>query len=217
MMKDLVIIGAGGHGKVIADIAQKMGKYEKIFFLDDAVKGNCMDFPVLGKTNLAFSFLETVEIFIAIGNAEIRAKFLEALIGAGAKIPILIHPNTSIGANVSIGVGTVLMPGAIINPESKIGKGCIINTASSVDHECEIDNYVHVAVGAHLCGNVKIGKYTWIGAGATVSNNIAVCSRCMIGAGSVVVGDVKAQGTYIGVPAKKQQRRVDDENIDTSE
>lgn len=85
-----------------------------------------MGFRVLGKTNLAFSFLETVEIFIAIGNAEIRAKFLEALIGAGAKIPILIHPNTSIGTNVSIGVGAVLMAGAIINPESKIGKGCIL-------------------------------------------------------------------------------------------
>ena len=203
-MKRLCIIGASGHGKVVADIAQKMGEYKEIFFLDDAVKGNCMGFSVLGKTNLVFSFLETAEIFIAIGNAKIRAKFLEALIGAGAKIPILIHPNTSIGTNVSIGEGTVLMAGAVINPDSKIGRGCIINTAASVDHECVLDDYVHVAVGAHLCGNVKIEKHTWIGAGVTVSNNILICERCMIGAGSVVVRNIEEEGVYMGIPAKNR-------------
>lgn len=202
-MKRLCIIGASGHGKVVADIAQKMGKYEELFFLDDAVEGNCMGFPVLGKTNLACSFLETAEIFIAIGNAEIREKFLETLIGAGAKIPILIHPNTSVGRNVSIGEGTVLMAGAIINSDSEIGKGCILNTASSVDHECKIDNYVHVAVGAHLCGNVKVGKYTWIGAGTTVRNNISICGQCIVGVGSVVTRDIKESGIYVGCPVKK--------------
>lgn len=205
-MKRLCIIGASGHGKVVANIAQKMGEYNEIFFLDDAVKGNCMGFSVLGKTDLAFSLLETIDIFIAIGNAEIRAKFLEALIGAGAQIPILIHPNTSIGTNVSIGVGTVLMAGTIINPESKIGRGCVVNTASSVDHECVIDDYVHVAVGAHLCGNVKVGKYTWIGAGTTVRNNISICGQCTIGAGSVVLKDIEEPGIYVGVPAKRIHR-----------
>lgn len=98
------------------------------------------------------------------------------------------------------------MAGAIINPESKIGKGCIINTTSSVDHECEIDNYVHMAVGAYLCGNVKVGKYTWIGAGTTVRNNISICGQCMVGAGSVVLKDIEEPGIYIGVPAKRIYR-----------
>lgn len=89
-----------------------------------------------------------------------QSKVSGSLDWSRAKIPILIHPNASVGANVSIGVGTVLMEGAIINPESKISSGCVINTASSVDHECVIDDCVHVAVGAHLCGNVKVGKYT---------------------------------------------------------
>lgn len=202
-MKRLCIIGASGHGKVVADIALKMGKYEELFFLDDAIEGNCMGFPVLGKTNLVCSFLETAEIFVAIGNAEIRAKFLEALIGAGTKIPILIHPNTSVGRNVSIGEGTVLMAGAVINPDSKIGRGCIINTAASVDHECVLDDYVHVAVGAHLCGNVKIEKHTWIGAGTTVRNNISICGQCIVGVGSVVTRDIKESGIYVGCPVKK--------------
>ena len=85
---------------------------------------------------------------------------------------------------------------------AKIGQGCIINTASSVDHDCVLGDFVHVAVGAHLCGTVTIGNATWIGAGATVSNNVNICGECTIGAGAVVVKDITEPGTYIGVPAR---------------
>ena len=84
--------------------------------------------------------------------------------------------------------------------------GCIINTASSVDHDCVLSDFVHVAVGAHLCGTVTIGNATWIGAGATVSNNVNICGECTIGAGAVVVKDIIEPGTYIGVPAKLRRR-----------
>ena len=95
----------------------------------------------------------------------------------------------------------MIMAGAVINPYAKLGKGCIVNTCASVDHDCEVRDYVHVAVGAHLCGTVEVGAYTWIGAGATVSNNISICPECMIGAGAVVVKDIVEAGTYVGVPA----------------
>ena len=95
------------------------------------------------------------------------------------------------------------MAGAVINSDTVIGDGCIINTAASVDHDCMIENYVHVAVGAHLCGTVHVGKNTWIGAGATVSNNINICNDCMIGAGAVVTKDIHEEGIYIGVPVTK--------------
>lgn len=84
----------------------------------------------------------------------------------------------------------------------RIGKGCIINTCSSVDHDCNVGDYVHIAVGSHLCGNVTVGNGTWVGAGAIVSNNVSICSQCMIGAGTVIVKNIDLAGTYIGVPAR---------------
>ena len=97
-----------------------------------------------------------------------------------------------------------IMAGAVINPGTKIGKGCIINTCASVDHDCDIGDYVHVAVGSHVCGTVSVGNQTWIGAGATVINNIYICPECMIGAGAVVIKNIIQNGTYIGIPAKEK-------------
>lgn len=192
----LIIIGASGHGKVIADIALLNG-YEDIVFLDDDQnKKVCAGFPVEGKTFMR-SELEGDKI-VAIGASDVRAKIMSSVDTIS-----LIHPKAIIGRNVEVGEGSVVMAGAVINPEAKIGKGCIINTTASVDHDCILCDYVHVAVGAHLCGNVKIGSHTWIGAGATVSNNIQICHGCMIGAGAVVIHDISIPGTYVGVPAKK--------------
>ena len=191
----LIIIGASGHGKVVADIALLNG-YEDIVFLDDdeSIK-RCVGFPVIGKTSDAY-ILDGDKI-VAIGNAIIRQRMM-----ADIKTVTLIHPNAVIGRNVEIGEGTVVMAGAIINPETKIGKGCIINTASSVDHDCQIGDYVHVAVGSHICGTVSVGNRTWIGAGATVSNNIIISDDVIVGAGAVVVKRIYVSGTYIGIPAR---------------
>ena len=95
------------------------------------------------------------------------------------------------------------MPGTILNAECKLGRGCIINTSSSVDHGSVLGDYVHVAVGAHVCGLTQVEDNTWIGAGATVINGIHICRNCMIGAGAVVIKNIKEEGTYIGVPARR--------------
>lgn len=201
-MKKLIIIGARGHGKVIAEIAKIIG-YQQLFFLDDDESLNaCGNIPVIGKSKDAMNYLGS-DLAVAIGNAEIRQKIQESLENEGASIPSLIHPNAVIGSDVVIGQGTVIMAGVVINPGTTIGRGCIINTCSSVDHDCNISDYSHVSVGAHLAGNVEVGKRTWIGAGATVSNNIYICSGCIIGAGAVVVKDINNSGTYVGVPARK--------------
>lgn len=206
MNKKLIIIGASGHGKVVADIAESLKIYEKICFLDDAPeKKECMGYLVMGKSCEWQRFLNDSDFAVAIGNAAIRKKISSELLSKKAVLPTLIHPGAYIGRNVQIGAGTVVMAGAIVNADSMIGKGCIINTSSSVDHECLIGDYVHIAVGAHLAGNVKVGNSTWIGAGATVSNNINICENCMIGAGAVVIKDIKNIGTYVGVPAKKKE------------
>jgi sugar O-acyltransferase (sialic acid O-acetyltransferase NeuD family) len=203
-MNDLIIIGAGGHGRVIADIAQKSGKYKTISFLDDGDAKETMGLPIIGRSMDIKKYTNTADIFVAIGNSAVRGEFIERLLAMGANVPTLIHPSAIIGACVEIGAGTAIMAGTVINPCSKLGKGCIVNTSSSIDHDCMIGDYVHIAVGAHLAGAVSVGKKTWIGAGATVRNNVDICSNCMIGAGAVVIKDITESGTYIGVPAKKK-------------
>lgn len=204
--KRLVIIGASGHGKVIADIAMKLNRYEEICFLDDNVTiKECSGFPVIGTSRDFLTYRDDSEFIIGIGNAKIRNRITDMLEHESASITTLVHPNSSIGQNVIIGQGTVVMAGAVINSDSKIGKSCIINTCASVDHDCVLEDYVHVAVGAHVCGTVQVGHHTWIGAGVTVINNLSVCPESMIGAGAVVIKDIIESGTYLGVPVRKNK------------
>ena len=201
-MKQLVIIGASGHGKVIADIAKKNG-YEEILFLDDNDKlESCAGYPVVGKSEEVYGY--KCDVAIGIGNAKIRKRIQNELEKAGVSLPVFVHPSAAIADGVTIGVGTVVVAGAVINPGAQIGKGCIINTCASVDHDCVVGDYVHVSVGAHLAGTVVVGECTWIGIGAVVSNNLNVAANCMIGAGATVVGNIEEEGTYVGTPAKKK-------------
>lgn len=200
-MRRLAIIGASGHGKVIADIARKIGYSEVVFLDDDATIHECGGYPVLGKS-IEAGMIEA-DVIVGIGNAGVRKRIQDSI--PNEKLTTLIHPDAVIAEDVVMGVGTVVMAGAVINPGVRIGKGCIINTCSSVDHDCEVGDYVHISVGSHLCGTVSVGSGTWIGAGATVSNNVSICSDCMIGAGAVVVKDIDSAGTYMGVPARRIQ------------
>ena len=210
----LVIVGASGHGKVIADIA-KLNGYNDIVFLDDnEAVDECAGYPVIGRS-CDFSKVEQ-DVVVAVGNAKIRSRIQEQYESQGFHLVTLIHPNATVADSAQIGVGSVVMAGAVINPYAKLGKGCIVNTCASVDHDCEVRDYVHVAVGAHLCGTVEVGAYTWIGAGATVSNNVSICPECMIGAGAVVVKDLDEQGTYVGVPAGKMTYSAEMNCIGTS-
>lgn len=208
MNTTLIIIGASGHGKVIADLAETLQQYKEIYFLDDdPQKKSCMGYQVIGTSADIDSYVTKADFAVAIGNAKVREKILEGLLQKDASIPVLIHPNACVAKHVQIGAGTVVMAGSVIQADCCIGKGCIINTCSSVDHECVLEDYVHVAVGTHLAGAVEVGKSTWIGAGTTVINNIKICERCMIGAGALVVKNIENAGTYIGVPAIKKDKQ----------
>ena len=195
----LTIIGASGHGKVVANIASLCG-YDEIDFLDDnpSVTG-CAGFPVIGNTDLAGGIEN--DIFIGIGNSEVREALMRKL--SHKNMPTLIHPSAIIAGDAKIGKGTVVMPGVIVNPGVVVGDGVILNTASSVDHDCVVHDFVHISVGSHLCGMDEIGEKCWVGAGVTVINQISICPDCVIGAGAVVVRDINEKGTYVGVPAKK--------------
>lgn len=196
-MKTLVIIGAGGHGRVVADIARLSG-YKEIYFLDDDVKNSL----ACGKIEEFLKYIPDSLFFVAIGNNAVRERFFKEIKGKGGIIVNLVHPSAVIANDVNWGRGIAVMAGAVINTGAKIGDGCIINTASSVDHDCKIGKFVHISVGAHLAGTVEVGERTFVGAGATVINNINVVSDCIIGAGAVVVKDIEIKGTYMGVPAR---------------
>lgn len=198
-MNRLTIIGASGHGKVVADVATHCG-YNHIEFLDDdEALTQCSRWPVVGRCDKAEEI--DGDLFVAIGNADTRKKIIGQ--HPDKHFATLIHPETVIADNVRFGKGTVVMAGVVVNPDTTIGDGCIINTSSSVDHDCVIGDYSHVSVGAHLSGTVHVGDSTWIGAGATISNNVNICDGCMIGAGAVVIKDITEPGTYVGVPARK--------------
>ena len=200
MNNRLIIIGAGGHGKVIADNAIKNG-YTDICFVDDHATGTCMGFPVVG-TGADVSTLDDgkTDFIIGVGNNEIRKRIAQA---HDVNWVTLVHPSAQIGACVSIGKGTVVMAGAIINPCASIGEHCIINTGAIVEHDNAIGDYVHISPRAALGGTVRVGDLTHIGIGAVVRNNIQICGASTIGAGAVVVRNIDRPGTYIGVPVKE--------------
>lgn len=205
----LIIIGASGHGRVVADIALKMNKWENIAFLDDDedIKVS-LGLEVIGKSEDAFKHINDTDIFVAIGNNAIREKVQEKLYIKGASIPVLVHPNAVIGEQVELGIGTVIMAGVVINCCTKLGRGCIINTGATLDHDNLIEDYVHISPGVNLAGTVKVGKGSWLGVGSTINNNVNITSDCKVGSGAVVVRDITEPGTYVGVPAIKIKRRL---------
>lgn len=204
MKEKLLIIGASGHGKVVADIALKMNKWKHIRFLDDDENCNTsLGIERIGNSKDTFQYVQDYDIFVGIGNNKTRKKIQEKLESEGASIPILIHPSAIIGEQVELANGTVVMAGTVINCSTKIGKGCIINTGATIDHDNLLDDYVHISPGAHLAGTVRVGKESWIGIGSVVSNNLQITSGCIFGAGAVVIKDITEPGTYIGVPVRR--------------
>lgn len=199
MNKKLVIIGAGGHGKVIADLAVKNG-YSDICFVDDNAVGECAGFPVVGVVSDVEKLAgDNTEFIIGIGNNKIRKTIAEKFLVNWA---VLIHPSAQLGIKTAVGSGTVVMANAVVNADAIIGKHCIINTAAVVEHDNIIGDYVHISPKAVLGGTVHVGESVHVGIGATVINNIDICSDCVVGAGAVVVRNIDETATYVGVPAK---------------
>ncbi len=206
MNKKIMIIGASGHGKVVADIAQKNG-YEIIGFLDDnnSIKEIC-GFPVLGKVSAVKKYKNECEFVIAIGNNQIRQGIAEQY---DVKWATLIHPTAVLGMQVELGEGTVVMANTVVNPCVRIGKHCIINTGAIVEHDNYLEDYVHISPNATLAGTVCVGRKTHIGVCVCVKNNVTIAKDVVVGAGAVVIKDIERAGTYVGLPAKALQQERD--------
>ncbi len=206
IMKKVIIIGAGGHGKSIADIVLK-SRDELLGFLDDNILvGTTIikssDTRVIGTTSDCTKFADA-EFIIAFGDNKTRRDFASK---HHLNYYTAIHPSSNIAADVIIGRGTAIMANSSINTSATIGEHCIINTGAIVEHDNVINDFVHISPAAALAGNVTVGKCTHIGIGATVKNNISISEDITIGAGAVVVKNIaEIGGVYVGVPAVKKE------------
>ena len=202
-MRKLLIIGAGGHGAVVANVADEMEVFTEIAFLDDGEILQCLRFPVIGKTQDISQYVQEYEFFVAIGNGVTRKKVMENIQALGGTIATLIHPKAVIAKGVTFGEGTVVMAGAVIEPRAQVGKGCIVNTLASLNHDSKMGDYTHISAGVVIGAIVTLGEHVFVGIGAIVISNVNVCSQAFIGAGCVVIKDINEVGTYVGVPAKR--------------
>jgi sugar O-acyltransferase (sialic acid O-acetyltransferase NeuD family) len=201
----LLIVGAGGHGRVVADIAFQSGRWESIAFLDDRFPDarQVFQWMVLGKIYEANQFRENYpEAIIAIGANSLRLGIQKKMSQLGFQFPVLIHPDASVSQFTSLGAGTVICPQAAVIIGSKVGLGVIINTGASIGHDCSLEDGVHVAPGVRLAGRVSIGECSWIGIGATVKECLSIGSGATVGAGSTILSDVPDGATAVGSPGK---------------
>jgi len=204
MNKVLLIWGAGGHGKVVLDVARNCGQFHPIAFLDDDLNraGQVFSgFAVVGGRDDLERF-RGGSFVVAVGDNRSRARCFTRATAAGLLPATLIHSSAVISPSASIGPGTVVMPGVVVNAGVMTGKNCILNSGAVIEHDCILGDHVHVSPHATLAGNVIVGDGAHVGLGAIILPVICVGSGCVVGAGAVVLRDVPRDSTVAGVPAK---------------
>lgn len=209
VITEIFIYGASGHGKVIADIAQRCG-HTIAGWIDDSSDTDtyswedfCLAYP-------------NGSIAIGIGDNNARERITHKVTEAGYQLPSLIHPSAVISGSATIGEGSVVMPLAVINADAAIGKGCIINSGAIVEHDCIVENYVHISPNAALSGGVHVKQNTHIGIGTNIIQNIRIGAYCITAAGSAVVHHVADYSLVAGVPATVKKNLPKDIHYDSS-
>ena len=209
-MSGLLILGAGGHAKVVAETALISGAASSVAFLDDRCTSfdaclPVLGWPVMGPLVLSLQ-AETVAQFdaavVAIGHAATRLHWVQQLQGAGYYLPVLIHPTAWVSPSAQLGPASVVFAQVAVQAEASIGTGAILNTGCSVDHDAQLADGVHICPGARLAGEVKVGARSWIGIGASVIQQVSIGSDVTVGAGAAVVRDLPSSVTAVGVPAR---------------
>lgn len=197
-MSGLVIVGAGGHGRVVLDAALAAG-LEVAGFLADPAGEPVNGLPVLGPTALLDELLPRHRFIIAIGDQQARRDFSLRI---GDRLQSVIHPASWISPSARIGKGAAIIGGVIVNANAEVGDFCILNTGCTIDHDNRLADGVQICPGAHLAGNVSVGEDAFIGTGASVIPGVRIGARAVIGAGAVVVSDVPDGAKAVGNPAR---------------
>lgn len=202
-MKRLAVLGASGHGKVVADIAESCG-WDEVVFFDDAwpsiTTNECWVIEGTGQA-LADKLKTFAGVFVAIGNNRLRAAKISWLLELSTPLVSLVHPSAVVSKYAELGAGSVVMPGVVVNASARVGIGAILNTGCSVDHDCDIGDFAHISPGARLAGGVIVGSHSWVGIGACIKQLIRIGENVTVGAGAVVVSNLPDGVTAVGVPA----------------
>jgi len=201
----VVIIGSGGHAKVVIELVRAEGKYQIKGCTAPGESGFVLgDVPILGTDSMLPAMLANgvKKAFVAIGDNHLRLRLLAQVSEMGFELINAVSPNAVVSPSAILGRGIAIMAGAIINASAEIGDGAIINTNAGVDHDCRIGSGAHVGPGSALAGNVEIGCESFLGAGSCVVPGVRIGSRAIVGAGSVVVRDIPDDVTAMGVPAR---------------
>lgn len=205
-MSQLLILGAGGHGRVVAEAAEATGRWRQTALLDDryAALNGSLRWPVLSGIEEADRFLpEYADAIVAVGDSALRLKWIERLKNQGFCLPSLVHPAAWVSPSAMLGDGSVVMANATLQADSALGRGCIVNTGANIDHDCRLDDGVHVCPGANLGGDVQVGAESWLGIGCSVIQGIRIGRQVTVGAGAAVVRDIADGLTVVGVPARE--------------
>ena len=207
LKQSLVIIGAGGHGKVVLDILRAAGKYEPVGFVDASPQraGTMVGgLPILGPANVLPKLRQQKihAAIVAIGDCRARHQYAQMLLEQGFELLNAIHPTASVSPTAVLGRNIVIAPQAAVCTEAKLADSVIVNTGAVIDHECDIGPSAHICPGVHLAGRVRIGAGAWIGLGANVIQCLSVGEFATVGAGAAVIRDVPPYATVVGVPAR---------------
>lgn len=200
----LILVGAGGHAKVVLEAILAGGGEPSLAVLDDAEAPGktLLGHSVRGSRSWLLENWAGAPVVPAIGSNAVRARLIEWLLQNGRSLRAVRHPSATISPSAVVAEGSFVAPGAVINAEARILEGAIINTAASIDHDCRIGFAAHVAPGARLCGGVQIGARTLVGAGSVIIPGVKVGEGCVIGAGSVVIRDLMDGARVAGSPAR---------------
>lgn len=205
-MKPLVVVGAGGHGKVVADTAREMAIWDEIVFVDSLYPelDYCGQWKVVAcEMDSLDNVYAKADFVVAVGNNTVRIRLFEEASSLGFNPVRVIHPFTYVSPGANIGLGVVVFAGAVINIGCNIGEVCIVNTGATIDHDCDIDIGVHISPGVNLAGGVTVGARSWIGIGASVKQLTSIGYDVLVGAGAAVVSNITNGKTVVGVPAKE--------------
>lgn len=195
-MKDIILVGFGGHAKSVIDSIEKAGQYKIIGYTDIETGNEYRGCQYLGSDDVLQQYFDRgiKYVFISVGymgKGDLRCRLYEKVKNIGYSLPAIIDVSAQIAEDVRIGEGSFVGKGAIINSDAAIGKMCIINSGAIVEHDCEVDEFSHISVGTVLCGNVNVGRSAFVGANATVIQGRTIGNHCIVGAGTVVRRDLE--------------------------